>query len=99
MNHANLEDTYRKKENMNNTEFTFRRMYLEEKTQQYIDSKKGLDNYFKNYKGELLLEYQHRYKEYLDLLISMKELGFTRDEIDDYILTHAEVTKEEVTEL
>lgn len=78
---------------MNNTEFTFRRMYLEEKTQQYIDSKKGLENYFRNYKGELALEYQHRYKDYLDFLISMKELGFTREEVDDYILSHAEVTE------
>ena len=84
---------------MNNTEQTFRRMYLEEKTQQYIDSKKGLDNYFKNYKGELLIEYPYRYKDYLDFLISMKELGFTRDEIDDYILTHAKVPVVEVTEL
>lgn len=84
---------------MNNTEFTFKRMYLEAKTQQYIDSTRGLDNYFKNYKGELLIEYPHRYKEYLDLLISMKGLGFTRDEIDDYILTHAKVTEAEVTEL
>lgn len=78
---------------MNLTEWTFRRMYLEERTQRFIDSKKYLDNYFRNYKGELLLEHHHRYTEYLDFLISMKELGFTRDEIDDYILTHAEVTE------
>lgn len=93
MNLANLENIYRKKETMDKTEITFRRIFLEEKTQQFINSKKGLDNYFRNYKGELLLEYQHRYKDYLDFLISMKELGFTRDEIDDYILSHAEVTE------
>lgn len=78
---------------------SFREMYLEAKIQQFIDSTRGLNNYFKNYKGELFIEYTHRYKDYLDLLISMKELGFTRDEIDDYILTHAEITDEEVTEL
>lgn len=77
---------------------SFREMYLEEKTQQFIDSKKGLDNYFHNYKGELLIKYPHRYKDYLDFLISMKEVGFIRDEIDKYILTHAEVTEED-TEL
>lgn len=72
---------------------SFREMYLEEKTQQFIDSQKGLYNYFHNYKGELLIEYQHRYKDYLNFLIRMKALGFTRDEIDNYILTHANVVE------
>lgn len=91
MNPANLENTFRKKEKMERK--TFRMMYLEEKTQQYIDSTKGFGDYFRNYKGELAIIYQYRYIEYLDFLISMKKLGFTRDEVDDYILTHAEVTE------
>lgn len=78
---------------MNFTEWTFRRMYLEEKTQQFIDSKKGLDNYFRKYKGEIVLEYEYRYKDYLDFLISMKKLGFAREEVDGYILSHAKVTE------
>ena len=93
MNLANLENTYRKKKNMDNTEQTFRRMYLEEKTQAFIDYTSCLDNFFLKYRGELVIEYSHRQKQYIDFLISMRELGFTRDDIDDYILTHAEVTE------
>lgn len=78
---------------------SFREMYLEEKTQQFINYTSCLDNFFLKYRGELVIEYSHRQKQYIDFLIGMKELGFTRDEIDDYILTHAEVTVEEVPEL
>lgn len=90
----NLENTYRKNKAMTFEELiSFRTMYLTETTQQFIDNKQVIPNYFRKYKGELLIEYTHRQKDYLDFLISMKELGFTRDEVDDYILSHAEVTE------
>lgn len=68
-----------------------RTMYLEEKTQNFINYVDCLANFFLKYRGELIVEHTHRQQQYLDFLISMKKLGFTRDEVEDCILTHAEI--------